>query len=81
MKLLFNENDGGYHNFHDDEMEAAIKAGWVDAEPIRQAIIAKKLAAMQAIAKPDETVTITVQPEVKRSPGRPKRPSILNDGE
>lgn len=83
MKLMFNENDGGYHNFHDDELEAAIKAGWVDGEPIRQAIIAKKRAAIQPIANPVETATITVQSEVKRSPGRPRNvvPSILNDGE
>jgi hypothetical protein len=75
MNLMFRED--GFHNFNDDEVESALKDGWVDGEPIRQ----KLLDAKRGIAKPVEKVTITVQPEVKRSPGRPKRPSILNDGE
>lgn len=35
------------------------------------------------VAKPSEVATITVQSEVKRSPGRPRNvvQSILNDGE
>ena len=78
MKLMYSET-GGFCNFNDDDAESARKMGWVDGEPIRQ----KLLDAKRAIAKPIETVTITPQPEVKRSPGRPRNvvPSVLNDGE
>lgn len=84
MKLMYSE-EGGFHNFSDDEVESAKKDGWVDGEPIRQKLIAAKRAAAP-IAKPVEVATITVQPEVsavKRSPGRPRNvvPSVLNDGE
>lgn len=73
--LMYRE--GAFHDFYDGELKEAIKDGWEDGEPIREAILAKK----RAIANPVEVATITAQPEVKRSPGRPKRPSILNDGE
>jgi hypothetical protein len=89
MKIMFRE--GGFHNFHDDEVESALKDGWVDGEPIRQALLDAKrkdraksdTVTIQPIAKPVEVATITPQPEVKRSPGRPRNvvPSILNDGE
>jgi hypothetical protein len=81
MKLMFNENDGGFHNFNDEDAEAASKAGWVDGEPMRKQLLDAKRNNPQAIAKPVEVATIPAQSEVKRSPGRPKRPSILNDGE
>jgi hypothetical protein len=71
---------GGFCNFNDDDAEAARKIGWVDGEPIRQKLLDAK---RKPVAKPIETVTITPQPEVKRSPGRPRNvvPSVLNDGE
>lgn len=91
MKLMFNAIDGGFHNFTDEDAEAARKTGWVDGAPIRQALLDAKVkdraksdtVTITPIAKPVETVTMPVQPEVKRSPGRPRNvvPSILNDGE
>ena len=81
MKLMFNSNDGGFHNFEEDELDEARKIGWVDGEPIRQKLLdAKRVAA--PIAKPVETVTLTAQSETRR-PGRPRNvvPSVLNDGE
>ena len=79
MKLMYSET-GGFHNFNDDDAESARKLGWVDGEPIRQKLLDAK---HKPVAKPVETVTITPQPEVKRSPGRPRNvvPSILNNGE
>ncbi len=86
MKLMFNSNDGGFHNFTDEDAEAAKKNGWVDGEPVRQQLLdAKRSAVKPTIAQVDLPVdvyvTMPVQAEVKRSPGRPKKPSILNDGE
>ncbi len=89
MKLMFNSNDGGFHNFTDEDAEVAKKNGWVDGEPIRKSLLdAKRKASVKSetvtiepVAKPVETATIQEQAEVKRSPGRPKKPSILNDGE
>jgi hypothetical protein len=88
---MYNPNGGGFTHIYDDEMEAAVKAGWVDGTPIRQALLDAKVkdrtksdtVTLPPIAKPVETVTMPVQPEVKRSPGRPRNvvPSILNDGE
>jgi hypothetical protein len=74
---------GGFCNFNDDDAEAARKKGWVDGEPIRQKLLDAKRAPKAPIAKPVETVTITPQSEVKRSPGRPRNVvhSILNNGE
>ncbi len=91
-KLMFNPNDGGFTNIYDDEMEAAVKAGWVDGEPIRQALLDAKAKARaksdtvkikQVDLPVDVYVTMPAQPEVKRSPGRPRNvvPSVLNDGE
>ena len=79
MKLMYSEV-GGFHNFNDDDAESSKKEGWVDGEPIRQKLLDAK---RKPIAKPVETVTIPAQPEVKRSPGRPRNvvPSILNNGE
>lgn len=81
MKLMFNDGDGGFHNFQEDELEEAKKNGWVDGEPVRQRMMAMKRGT--PVAKPVETVTMPTQPEVKRSPGRPRKevPSVLNDGE
>jgi len=42
MKLMYSE-DGGFHNFSDDEVDGAKKNGWVDGEPVRAALIAKKM--------------------------------------
>lgn len=77
MKLLYSE-EGGFHNFSDDEAVAAKEDGWVDGEPIRQ----KLLDAKRGIAKPVETVTLTAQSEIRR-PGRPRNvvPSILTDND
>jgi hypothetical protein len=41
--MLMYKEDGGFHNFHYDEVDEAKKAGWVDGEPIRAALIAKKM--------------------------------------
>lgn len=86
LKLMFNANDGGFHNFEDDELESARKNGWVDGEPVRKAMLDAKRKPSEPIAKLAETVTMPAQPEVrevKRSPGRPRNvvPSILSDGE
>ena len=79
MSHLMYNTDGGFTHIYDDEMEAAVKAGWVPGEEIRQQMIAAK----QGVAKPAEKVTMPTQLEVRRSPGRPRNvvPSILNDGE
>ena len=77
-KLMFKE-DGGFHNFSDSEVEKAIKDGWVDGCPIRQKLLDAK--QKQPIAKHVEVDILPIQSEVKRSPGRPRRPSILNNGE
>ena len=86
MSKLMYKHDGGFHHFPDGEVEGAIKAGWVDGEPIMKAAIeakAKNKPDSATIANPVETVTIPAQQEVKRSPGRPRNvvPSVLNDGE
>lgn len=80
MKLMFNSNDGGFHNFQEDELEEAKKVGWVDGEAIRQRIMDMKRSP---VAKPVESGTLTALVETKRSPGRPRKevPSVLNDGE
>ena len=82
MALMYSET-GGFQYFSIDEVDAAKKVGWIDGEPIRQKLLDAKRAPKAPIAKPVETVTITPQPEVKRSPGRPRNvvPSILSDGE
>lgn len=79
MKLMFNSNDGGFHNFEEDELDNARKIGWVDGEPIRKAMLDAKRVP---IAKSPEPDTLSVQ-SVKRAPGRPRKevPSVLNDGE
>lgn len=78
LKLMFHK-EGGFHNFTDGEVEQAAKDGWVPGEEIRQAM----LDAKRAIANQPEIATMSAQPEVKRSPGRPRKevPSIINDGE
>ena len=65
--LMFNEN-GGFHNFTDEEVVQARKTGWVDGKPIRQAAIAAK------------TKPATIEPQVvaKRSPGRPRMTTDFN---
>lgn len=68
-KFMYNSNDGGFHNFTDDEVETARKTGWVDGEPIRQMF----LDAKRTVAKPAETVTIQAPQEEKRLPGRPRK--------
>ena len=73
-KLMFFE-EGGFHNFADNEVEQATKDGWVDGEPIRQKLLDAK--QKKPIANPVEVDTIPLQSEVKRSPGRPKRSSIF----
>ena len=84
--LMYKEN-GGFCNFP----EGTAPTGWVPGQPIWDALMAAKLkdaaksdtVTLPPIANPVETVTITPQPEVKRSPGRPRNvvPSVLNDGE
>lgn len=73
--MLMFSADGGFHNFSDNEVDAAKAAGWVDGEPIRQATLAAKRAP---VAKPVEPVTLPVQSEPKRT-GRPRKelPSFL----
>lgn len=85
MKLMFNSNDGGFHNFQEDELDEVRKAGWVDGEPIRQKLLDAKRPkpTIQQVDLPvDVYVTMPVQ-SVKRAPGRPRKEatSILNDGE
>ncbi len=85
MKLIFNSN-GGFRRIPDSEFAAATAEGWVDGQPIWDAAMeAKRKDAAKSdtvtIANVQETATMVVQSEVKRSPGRPKRASILNNGE
>lgn len=86
MNLMYNDGDGGFHNFEEEELGEARKNGWVDGEPVRQRILAMKRAAIQPVApvaKPAESDTLSELVESKRSPGRPRKevPSVLNDGE
>ena len=80
--MLMFSADGGFHNFSDNEVDAAKAAGWVDGEPIRQAALAAKRAPVakpiEVVAKPVEPVTLPVQSEPKRT-GRPRKelPSFL----
>jgi hypothetical protein len=41
--MLMYKEDGGFHNFSDSDVETAKKNGWVDGEPVRAAIISKKM--------------------------------------
>ncbi len=70
MKATFSKNG---QNFTCEDSEVNAKhlesEGWV------------RTTLKTEVAKPVEVATITPQPEEKRSPGRPKRFSILNDGE
>ena len=77
--MLMYKEDGGFCNFP----EGAAPSGWVPGQAIWDALMAAKNPKAEPIAKPVETVTMPAQPEVKRSPGRPRNvvPSILNDGE
>ena len=60
----------GLHMMPESAIDEATSLGWY-------------VVTKAPIAKPVETVTIPAQPEVKRSPGRPRNvvPSVLNDGE
>ncbi len=49
MKLMFNANDGGFHNFQEDELDEAKKNGWVDGEPIRQQMLDAKRGMTRAL--------------------------------
>ena len=68
MRILMAHPFMGEKLVYLDDIERHRSEGWVNKE---------------AIAQTPEKVTITPQPEVKRSPGRPRRevPSILNDGD
>ena len=81
MKLMYNDGDGGFHNFQEDELEEAKKNGWVDGEPVRQRMMAMKRGTPVAKSVTSDTLSTLVEP--KRSPGRPRKevPSVLNDGE
>ena len=89
MKLMF-KSDGGFRHIPEDELTAAAAGGWVDGQPIWDALMAAKQkdAAKSdtvTIAKVPEPDTLQVQSEVqavKRAPGRPRKevPSVLNDG-
>lgn len=57
---------GGFHYFPDGKAPA----GWVDGEPIRQAILDAKRRKATIPAAPQETVLPQDTP--KRRPGRPK---------
>lgn len=74
MKLMYKE-DGGFHNFRDEEIEQAVKDGWIDGEPVRARILAAKGAKhvhAPAIDPVSEPATINAQPE-KRHAGRPRK--------
>ena len=84
MKLMYNDNDGGFHNFEEDAIGEARKNGWIDGEPVRQRILAMKRGeSAGSVAKPAESDTLSPLVGPKRSPGRPRKevPSVLNDGE
>ncbi len=72
MKATFSKNG---KNFTCEDTEVNSKHlesdGWVRTAPKVE------------VAKPVEVATIPAQPEVKRSPGRPRNavPSVLTDGE
>lgn len=49
--MLLYKEDGGFHNFRDDEVEQAKKDGWVDGAPVWAALIAAKMERVE----PDTT--------------------------
>jgi len=69
-KLMYSEI-GGFHYFPDGELPV----GWVDGEPIRQAILDAKRLKATIPATPQETVTPQDTP--KRRPGRPPKQPIV----
>ncbi len=68
MKLMY-KFEGGYHNFADSEVEAAMKDGWVDGDPIREAASRSKMNPVETLT---ETATIDA-PAAPRRMGRPKK--------
>lgn len=68
--IQMKHDEFGLHMMPESAIDEATSLGWV----------AVKKAP---IAKPVEVATMPTQPEVKRSPGRPRKevPSVLNDGE
>ncbi len=66
--LMFNEN-GGFHNFQEEDVAQAKKDGWVDGATVRDRLMKLKSAPVAVEAKPD---TITAQP-APRSVGRPRK--------
>lgn len=70
--MLMYKGDGGFHNFRDEEIEQAVKDGWIDGEPVRARILAAKGDKPVAIDHVAEPATIEVQPD-KRRAGRPRK--------
>ena len=66
--LMFKE-DGGFHNFTDEEVAQARKTGWVDGEPVRQRILAAKNPA-----------TIEAH-EAPKPRGRPRKADVTSTEE
>ncbi len=64
-KLMYSEA-GGFRDFTDGEL-ASVPAGWVDGEPIRQALLSAK-ALLDA-----KRITATI-PEVPAAPAAPPHP-------
>ena len=72
MKLLYSEA-GGFHNFPDGETPV----GWVDGEPIRQALLDAKSFTATIPEAPE--VPHPLQDTSKRRPGRPPKHVAEND--
>jgi hypothetical protein len=73
--MLMYKEEGGFHNFHEEEVEQAKKDGWVEGEAIRNRILASKSGKhdeiKQEVVIQEEPATITAQP-AKRA-GRPRK--------
>lgn len=73
--MLMYKEDGGFHNFRDEETEQARKDGWVDGEPVRARILAAKgtkPAPAPVVDLVEEPDTIEAQPATRRA-GRPRK--------
>ena len=75
--MLMYKEEGGFHNFRDEEVEQAMKDGWADGQKIFDNAIASKIKTVPApikeepIAKQEEPAIIELQPEPRRA-GRPR---------
>lgn len=78
--MLMYKEEGGYHNFQEDEVVAAKADGWRDAEQQFAAALAAKRKPAPVVAKVEEPATIAAHVEIKRR-GRPRREEVASTDE